>query len=135
MVKWESIAVFHAAGDELEPDALLARYSVQHATTYKKGEPAVLGRTHTLSGFKIDLGAFQSKAALEEGLLAHLREYSGLYRDLTKDGGRASLGIGLSVFSKEPRTVTFSPGVLTALADLGITLHVTGYPCADDVVE
>ena len=132
-MKWESIAVFHAAGDGLDPEGLLVRHPVPHATTYRKGDPGAFGRTHTISGLKVDLGAFQSKAALEQGVLAHLREHSGLYRDVANEGGRSSLGVGLSVFAKEPRTVTFSPEVLAAFVELGITLHLTGYPCADEV--
>ena len=131
-MKWESIAVFHAAGDGLEPDQLLARHPVPDATSYSKGEPGALGRIHTLSGFKVDLGAFQSKAALEEGVMAHLREYSALYRAVASEGGRASLGIGLSIFAMEPRTVTLSPELLAEFGKLGITLHITGYPCADE---
>lgn len=131
-MKWESIAVFHAAGDGLEPDQLLARHPVPHATTYRKGEPGALGRTHTLSGFKVDLGAFQSKAALEEGILAHLREYSALYESVASEGARVSLGIGLSVFAMEPRTVTLSTELLAEFGKLGITLHITAYPCADE---
>ena len=134
-MKWEAIAVLHAAGNGLESEDLLKKHSVANATAYRKGEAAAGGRTHTLSGFKVDLGAANSKVALEQQVLKHLQEHSALYADVAKDGGHVSLGIGLMVPPKEPRTVTLTPEALAVLLDANITVHVTGYPCMEEEGE
>lgn len=54
-MKWEAIVMFHAAGDGLEPEQLLKKHSLVNATAYRKGDAAVSGRPHSISGFKVDL--------------------------------------------------------------------------------
>jgi hypothetical protein len=134
-VKWEAIVMFHAAGDGLEPEQLLKKHPPVNAMAYRKGETAAGGRTHSISGFKVDLGAANSKAQLEERVLNHLQEHSALYAEVAKAGGQVSVGIGLMVPPKEPRTVTLTPRALAALVEAGITVHVTGYPWLDDKDE
>jgi hypothetical protein len=132
-VKWEAIVMFHAAGDDLEPEQLLKKHPLVSATAYRKGDAAIGGeRTYSISGFKVDLGAANSRAQLEEGLLKHLEQNSDLYAEVAKAGGQVSVGIGLMVPPKGPRTVTLTPRALGMLAEAGITAHVTGYPWIDD---
>lgn len=131
-MKWEAIVMFHAAGEGLEPDELLKKHPPANATAYRKGEAAAGGRAHSLSGFKVDLGASNSKAQLEERLLKHLQEYASLYAEVASHGGSVSVGIGLMLPPREPRTATLTPRALAALAEAGITVHVTGYPCMDE---
>jgi hypothetical protein len=131
-MKWQAVVVLHVSGDALEPDRLLGTHPVPNTTAFRKGEAAAFGRTHSLSGFQVDLGEASSKAALQQEVLAHLQEHSALYGEAAEAGAQMSLGIGLMVPAKEPRTVTLDRDVLAALLNAGITVHVTGYPCTDD---
>jgi hypothetical protein len=134
-VKWEAIVVLHAAADGVEPEEWLAKYPLESATVYRKGEADAAGRKHNLSGFKVDLGSAGSRGQLEELVLNHVRDNSALYAAVAKDGGDVSVGIGLMVPPKEPRTVTLTPRTLAVLLDSRITVHVTGYPCMDEEEE
>jgi hypothetical protein len=134
-VTWEAIVMFHAAGDALQPDELLKRHTPENALPYRKGESAEGGRLHSISGFKVDLGAANSRAQLEEKVMKHLQEHSALYADVANGGGEVSVGIGLMVPPKEPRTVTLTPRALAALGQAGVTVHVTGYPIMDETGE
>jgi hypothetical protein len=127
-LKWEAIVMFHAAGDGLELEELLKKHPSVSVTGFRKGEPAADHRKHSISGFKVDLGAANSKEKLEERVLKHLQEHSELYTEVAKAGGHASVGIGLMVPAKGPATVTLTPRTLAALVAAAITVHVTGYP-------
>lgn len=131
-MKWEAIVVMHAAAEGVEPEKWLAKRPVEGATVYRKGDPAVGTRKHTLSGFKVDLGSAKSKEELEALLLGHIRQHADLYAEVAKDGGHASAGIGLMVPPMEPRTARLTPTALSALAEANVTVYVTGYPCMDD---
>jgi len=132
---WSAVVVVHVGGERLDPDHLLAKHAPGKVTSYRKGEPAPRGRTHKISGLKIDLGEVTSKQALEELILTHFKDHAALYRDVAAAGGQVSLGVGLMVPSKEPRTATLRADVLRVLSETRVTLHVTGYPCMDEESE
>lgn len=127
-MKWEAIVMFHASGEGLDIDRLLAKQAPGSASSYRRGEPTAGGRKHSLSGFKVDLGASNSAIQLEEKVLKHVREQAAVYAEVARQGGQVSVGIGLMVTEKEPLTVTLTPKALDLLAGAGITVHVTGYP-------
>lgn len=128
--KWEAIVMFHASGDGLDIERIVAKQG-PGAMGYRKGEPASGGRKHSLSGFKMDLGEANSAQQLEEKVLKHVEEQAEVYAEVAKQGGQVSVGIGLMVSGKEPLTVTLTPKTLGLLASAGITVHVTGYPVMD----
>jgi hypothetical protein len=132
---WSAVVLVHASGERLDPDQLLAKHAPAKATSYRQGEQDPRGRTRKVSGLNIDLGEVTSKQALEDLILAHFRDHAALYRDVAAVGGDVSLGIGLMVPAKEPRTVTLRAAALRVLSEAGVTVHVTGYPCMVEEFE
>jgi hypothetical protein len=132
---WSAVVLVHASGERLDPDQLLATHAPAKATLYRQGEQDPRGRTRKISGVNIDLGEVASKQALEDLISAHFRDHAALYREVAAVGGDVSLGIGLMVPAKEPRTVTPRAAVLRVLSETGVTVHVTGYPCMVEEFE
>jgi hypothetical protein len=133
MNDWQAVAVLHVSDLSGDPRQLLAAYPLVGATSWRKGDLSPRRKPYFANGLRATLVDADSQAALHRGLDRHLTECAAFHSEVTKQGGRTFLDIGLMVPATHPLSLTFEAELLSALLVAGIVLTISAYPCSDEL--
>ena len=132
MNDWQAIAVLHVSDLTADPQQLLAKYPLTGATSWRKGDVSPRRKPYLANGLRATVVDADSQAALHRGLHRHLTEFAAFHSEVTNQGGRTFVDIGLIVPATHPLSLTFEPELLSALLTAGIVLTISAYPCSDE---
>lgn len=126
----EFVPVLHVRAATFDPHALLSAHpELKPYAVWRAGDPASRQRTHSDSGFKLDLGGTGSEwSTVVRRCIAKIHAAAPALRKARKDGARITLDIGVMPDGQRRLIETaFSPDDLAVLSKAGVCLCVSSY--------
>lgn len=125
----EFVPVLHVRSPAFDPHALLVVHpEIKPFVVWTAGEPFLRGRTHSDSGFKLDLGSGPNSSKVVRRCVATIGAITPVLRKAKRAGATIMLDIGVMPDARWFYVNThFTPGDLAVLSKAGVALCVSSY--------
>ena len=131
-----STVVLRVSGEQLDLDACLALIPTgMLEATWRVGERVSRTRVCTTNGFNLLLADESTASKAVETAAKVFSAIESQIRLFADAGGTAVMDFALYVKCVCPQSITFPCDLLRAVADLGVELEVSAYPCSSEEQE
>lgn len=127
-------SIFHATSPEVEVAPAFEAAGMVPLSTWAKGDRRAGGRVHTRHGCSLCISEADDWPVHLREILRFLESHSAFLRRLRDLGAELSVDIGTTIGSSRhfSRSLRFPPSALQQLAEAGIEVSISAYPCAED---
>jgi hypothetical protein len=130
--------VWRVSSPDFDVDEFIDTFGLLPGAVWRQGQPRRPGAPPaTASGFNLSVDQEEHEDSFEgvlQDLWAFLEEERAAFDALRARGIPSTIDIGFTVGSTKHfmRSVWFTPADLARLAEVGLTLEISAYPCSDE---